>query len=298
MAFSINGTTKRILVARGTADGGNPAEVAYSDNAGATWTTVNVGSVNGQYVTRAQGMFALDQYNVWLVTNDGYIYKSEDGGVTWTAQEVGTLAATGWNAIVMLDALNGWVAGASNKIATTEDGGMTWTLVSGASAQAAVNCYCLAVVNEYEIWIGYSDGDLYYTMDGGVTWTKRALPVTAAAVNAVSFANQLVGYVVYDTAAPVGGLLRTIDGGYTWEAVALPTNAGLNAIQVIGAERCLCRRQRAGQHSRGSQDLRLMKDDRCPCARRLYAEYIDLKRAEYRKESAYERARTAHVPDD
>jgi hypothetical protein len=44
--FKTTGTITRILVVRGTTDAGNPAEVAYSDNAGAAWTLANVGSTN------------------------------------------------------------------------------------------------------------------------------------------------------------------------------------------------------------------------------------------------------------
>jgi photosystem II stability/assembly factor-like uncharacterized protein len=234
VAFTVGASTKRVLVARGTADGANPAEVAYSDDLGATWHLVNVGSTNGQYVTKPQGMFALDQFNVYLTTSDGYIYKSEDGGLTWVAQETGTLAATGWNAIAFLDDLTGWVAGPGNEIATTADGGLSWTAVSGPAAQAAVAVNALSIVDQYIIWLGYADGDLYYSMDGGLHWTKRTIPVAATTIKAVQFVNELVGFAVYETSAPVGGLLRTIDGGYTWETVPLPTNVGLNALAVLG----------------------------------------------------------------
>lgn len=234
VAFSINGTTKRILVARGTADGANPAEVGYSDDEGATWTLANVGSVNGQYVTRAQGLFALDQYNIWLVTQDGYIYKSEDGGVTWAAQETGSLTTGKWNAIQFMSSTVGWVAGDNNEIAVTEDGGVTWTAVTGPAGQATDDILTLHIVNAYEVWIGFNDGTLYYTMNGGTTWTARTLPLTGlTAINRVVFINDLIGFIVCDTTS--GRVLRTIDGGYTWELITAPTNDGLNDAQVIDA---------------------------------------------------------------
>jgi len=179
VAFSIGRSTVRVLAARGTADGANPAEVAYTDDDGATWTLVNVGSTNGQYVTSGNALFALDQFHIWLATNDGYIYFSEDGGGSWTVQESGTLTASAWNAIQFISDLNGWVAGNTNEIAYTEDGGVTWTAVAGPAAQAGVHVLSLFQVDEYNIWLGYSDGDLYYTMDEGAHWSVRTLPVAA-----------------------------------------------------------------------------------------------------------------------
>jgi photosystem II stability/assembly factor-like uncharacterized protein len=234
VTFTVGRSTMRILAARGTADGANPAEVAYSDNDGATWTLANVGSVNGQYVAGPQGMFALDQFNVWLVTNDGYIYKSEDGGVTWTAQESGVLNAAFWYAIAFTDALTGWVGGTANEIAMTEDGGTTWTAVTGPAGQAAIAVLSLAIVDEYTIWLGYDDGKLFYTSNGGVSWAQRTIPVAAADVEFITFANALVGYLVYNTAGGVGGVLRTIDGGYTWETISVSTTQALAAIHVCG----------------------------------------------------------------
>jgi photosystem II stability/assembly factor-like uncharacterized protein len=234
VAFSVGRSTIRVLAARGTADGANPAEVAYSDDDGATWTLANVGSTNGQYVVGPQGMFALDQFHIWLVTNDGYIYFSDDGGVTWTAQESGILNAGIWHGIAFIDDLNGWVVGDLNEIAVTADGGVTWTAVTGPAAQAADDILSLAVVDLYTIWLGYDDGHLYYTMDGGAHWSLRALPVTFDDVEFIAFANPLVGYLVYNTAGGVGGILRTIDGGYTWEAVSVSIAQGLAALWVCG----------------------------------------------------------------
>lgn len=232
VAFSVGRSTIRILAARGTADGANPAEVAYSDDDGATWTLVNVGSVNGQYVAGPQGMFALDQFHIWLVTQDGYIYFSEDGGVTWTAQESGTLNAAVWYAVQFRDDLNGWVGGTNNEIAMTEDGGVTWTAVTGPAGQATDDVLTLAILGEYTVWLGFDDGTLWYSMDGGANWTQRTLPVAAGDVEYIAFANELVGYLVYNTAGGVGGVLRTIDGGYTWETVSVPTTGELAAIHI------------------------------------------------------------------
>ncbi len=233
--FPMGRSTMRILVARGTSDAGNPAEVAYSDDNGATWTTANVGAVNGQYVLDGEALFVLDQYNIWLGTQDGYIYKSEDGGLTWAVQETGVLAAAGINAIQFVSEDDGWAVGDNNAILKTEDGGTTWTAVTGPAGKASDECEALAAVTQYRVFVGYSDGELWYTENAGEDWSQRSIPVSASIINDIAFYGEYIGFLAYNTAAGSGGLLRTIDGGYTWEVVTgLPTNAGLSHLHVCG----------------------------------------------------------------
>jgi len=230
----ISSTVNRIIVARGTPDAGNPAEIAYSDDLGATWTAVNVGAVNGQFMAGPGALFAIDQYNIWAVTSGGYIYKSEDGGLTWTAQESGVLAAQTFYQVKFLSTSFGVVAGDANSILVTTNGGTTWSLVTGPAGQAAQAIMALAIVTERRWFLGYGDGELWYTEDAGTTWAQRRFSGDGVGtMQSISFANEMVGMMLHDNASPVGAILRTIDGGYSWDAVSTPANAGLNAIHVF-----------------------------------------------------------------
>lgn len=225
----------RILVARGTTDGGNPAEVAYSDDDGTTWTTANVGSTNGQFVAEAEGLFALDMHNIWLVAGAGYIYHSTDGGVTWETQEAGGVTAQLLYCIKFVDALHGYAAGAANAIVYTADGGVTWTIVAGPAARAGVAIHAMDVIDMYTVWLGYTGGFVHYTNDGA-NWNLRTMPFApAGTINYIAFYNPLVGFLVHDTAGPIGTVWRTIDGGYNWEAApGLSSNSGLTALYPCG----------------------------------------------------------------
>jgi len=87
------------------------------------------------------------------------------------------------------------------------------------------------VLDRNRMWVGYATGNMYYTRDGGETWTIRSfLGSGTGAVKAIKFVDDYVGYVVHNTAAPVGYVLFTFDGGYTWERLTSPTNSGYNAI--------------------------------------------------------------------
>lgn len=227
VCFKLDKSTTRYLVARGTTDGANPAEVAYSDDGGTTWTNVNVGAVNGQYVPRNNSMFALNRNAIWLGTDDGYVYYSEDAGESWTLQEAGVICPGGIYAIYFADDQTGFFGGDTNVIAKTNDAGATWSATAVPAGQIDD---VLDVTYSGRWWVAYNDGQIWYTEDEGLTWTQRSYPNAKATVPSIRFASELCGFMVANTAGPVGTVYRTIDGGYTWEAITTPTNAGLNVI--------------------------------------------------------------------
>lgn len=231
--FELDRDNTRVIVVRGTTDGANPGEIAYSDNSGTSWTNVNVGSVNGQYTPTQHGLFSLDRSNIWVITDDGYIYKSTDAALTWTAQESGSITSSQWNAIEFVDDEVGWVVGNTNAIARTIDGGSTWSSITGPAAEAANHAISVAVLDRNRAWVGYSSGTMYYTLDAGVTWTQRSFTGSGTGqVRDIKFLNETLGYMISNNASPVGTVLWTIDGGYTWSTLTTPTNSGLNAIHI------------------------------------------------------------------
>lgn len=233
VCFQLDKDTNRIVVARGTTDAAAPAEIAYSDDSGATWTTVNVGSVNGQFAPHNGSLFALDRNNIWFGTDDGYVYYSDDAGESWTAQEEGVITTSEINAIVFRNDDNGFFVGNTNIIAKTSDGGLTWSAVTGPSDQAGINIFSLENSGTSRWWIGYeTTGELWFTEDDGDNWSQRTYDGLASQVSipAIDFVSELHGFFVANTAGPVGTLYRTIDGGYTWQALTTPTNSGLNSV--------------------------------------------------------------------
>lgn len=224
--------TTRILVARGTTQA-TTGLVAYSDDGGATWTTATVTGSTGLYVLGPKALFVLDYYNIWVVTDGGNIFKSEDGGVTWSEQTSPT--ANDLYAVQFSDEDNGYAVGASNTVIKTVDSGSVWSSVTADTGQAGDDVISLRVHNKSRVFVGYNDGELYYTHDGGTTWNRRAHPKSGAGtLPSMDWYDEYIGFLVHNTASPVGSILYTIDGGYTWrELGAIPTNAGLNDIVVI-----------------------------------------------------------------
>ena len=143
VCFPLDMTTTRVVISRGTADAG-AADCAWSDDSGATWNIVDIGTTNTEFIPSpgGGGLFSLGQNYIWACTDTGggaagAIYFSDDGALTWTLQ---TAAATdALNYIRFLNKDLGLCVGDTNEIQYTDDGGAHWTAIAGPAAQAAVN---------------------------------------------------------------------------------------------------------------------------------------------------------------
>lgn len=233
----VDAVTQRLIVGRGETVAGQPAAIAWSDDLGATWNVVNVGSTNTQFFARARTLFALDQYAIWGVTSGGFIYKSEDGGLTWATQDAGLATVQNLNCVHFLDRSLGYAAGASNTVLRTLNGGLTWAALTAPAGQAGIAVNVVEAVTEQRVWLGYADGKVFFSEDQGATWTQRTngLPTTTTgspSITGLSFVNELQGVLVRNQSS-VGTIFQTIDGGYTWQRVTTPTNAGLNTIRYV-----------------------------------------------------------------
>ena len=235
ICLDTGGGTTRWIVARGET-GAGPAQIAYSDDNGATWTTVTVGSVNGQYALSGDSLFALGTEHIWLATTGGYVYFSDDAGATWIAQHSGTLTAQNLYFIHGSDERNLLAGGAADALLKSADGGLSWSLLTGTGSGDTITRGF--VISKRKFWVGTNFGRLWYTNDGGTTWAQRRFSGDqSGTVVGIGFANRLVGFMLHNTVAPVGRIFYTINGGWNWELLTTtPTNAGLNDILVLGPD--------------------------------------------------------------
>lgn len=218
--FAIDEDTSRMLVLREAVATAGPA-VYYSDDGGANWTEVFLGTAlvplnfGGVY---GGALFSLDQYHIWAVVTDATnsrIYFSSDGGATWTLQY--TLAAHVLYALHFSDANIGMCVGTTDDVYTTTDGGTTWAAATATGGADTNYCVTEGDGNGYW-WIGTNAGELWYSDDHGVTWAIRAFPGSGAgAVYSIDFVSDTVGFMVHSPTAATGRLYRTRNGGTTWE---------------------------------------------------------------------------------
>lgn len=222
VCFKIGRTTTRVIVARGTTDASNPAEIAYTDDGGVTWTNVDVGSTDGEYVSNGHALFALDRYHIWLGTDGGRIYFSSDGGLTWTVQENAVISATDITGISFVDSSSGFAVYTGGEVASCADGA-TWGAVTSSTATATTDIHAISA---YDVWVSGSNG-LWYSKDGGTTWYQRE----SFAVGAIDFLDEIFGIAV--GSASSGAIYMTIDGGYDWQVLPTITNAGMTDVSII-----------------------------------------------------------------
>lgn len=223
--FAKDNSTIRWLVARDGSAGEN-AEIAYSDDFGATWTNVDVESNADDAGANDSGaLFAFDYRHIWYVISvggtptDAQILFSSDGGATWTQQYTN---ANSFNAIHFSDYEHGYAVADSGVVVKTDNGGETWQAVTAITGTP--NVLSVYVFDEDNVIVGDNGGDVWRSWDGGITWTQ--LYAGSTAINDISFANDFVG-----VALDGDEILRTRNGGEDWESVSgLPSLTELNAV--------------------------------------------------------------------
>ena len=228
VCIQLDKDTYRHIIACGTTAPAGKARIGYSDNGGATWTVVNVGTTNAEFFPHGGCLFALDRYHIWACSDMGNIFFSEDAGLTWTDQGA-PVPGGGAEALMCIRFADanygmcaGGTAGASSVFLYTTDGGAHWTLGAGPTAEILTG---VSVIDNLHAWVTNADGELYYCNDFGVggatSWTQRLLPTTPTKLGDVHFIDRYAGvvggYVTVPAADLYPTLWRTFDGGYSWE---------------------------------------------------------------------------------
>jgi len=239
VCFEVDDGTVRWLVVRDT-DGAAALEVEYTDDMGATaWTAVTVGDTVGEAATGPNALFQDTMNNVYLCTDEGNVFKSEDGGETWEEQDSANVASGGTqlNAIHFLPGSTYGVAvGESDTVIYTEDGGNSWQ--AGTATGGGDGLTGVQVLSRWRVYISTdytgSGSGFYQSFDFCTTWTEvsNSLADATDGINDFEFANDLQGAAVTGTATNAKVLL-TVNGGYSWQTVPTDDNSGLNAIASV-----------------------------------------------------------------
>jgi len=131
------------------------SKVAKTTN-GQTWTSCTLPTqriLNGiDFVSPNLG---------WVVGENGEIYKSTDGGITWDSLHNDTLGTADLYKVDFVDSLNGWIiSGHERKIFRTRDGGNTWVTdrVLPLHAGGGSNFRGLVALDTLHSWACMSDG--------------------------------------------------------------------------------------------------------------------------------------------
>lgn len=223
----------RLIVARGSADGLNPAEVAIADvtePGTVSWTNYNVGVVTGEYITY---LGASSYGAIFAVTSGGRVYRSLDGGATWT------LVKTVTNPLNDISALPSgivWAVGDSAEIWLSEDDGDSWSQITAPSGMSSNDVNAVHVVPDGTVLVGDAAGQVFGSYDDGDNWATLELTgATATSVVRIDGYGSSHLWAVGDLTGGDSRVFRSVDGGATWLLwnLNLPTNSGVRALFVV-----------------------------------------------------------------
>ena len=248
-----NSNTTALLIAVSPVDenvvwavGTNSVFVVTTDG-GNTWRTgvVPTGNANDVQLRDVQGVSADVAYvlSIGNLPQDFAIYKTTDGGVTWTQQFQNQLVGAFYDCFAFWTASNGIahsdsVNGVFPDLRTTD--GTTWQSIANnmppalpGEASFSSSGTCVATQGSTNAWIatgGSSIARILATTDGGNTWNAYDTPLHSSptaggftvafrdASNGILGGGDLVPANAY-TAAQIA---TSNDGGQTWQLTTWP----------------------------------------------------------------------------
>ena len=211
--------------------------VWQTSDEGATWqlssSGLPVAPVDGLF--RIPGDFAAAP--VFAATLGGGLYKSGDGGGTWSA--VSGLSEQ------FLASLSGDAAGATlyagtadpnlsaQRVFQSKDGGATWVQTSLDAGSATVDFLQVNPVNASQVIAGSQGGTGYFqSTDAGKNWSTVAVNTACGGINQALFSAS--GSTLY--LAGTTGVCRSTDSGKTWALAAVPGSFSIASLALDPAD--------------------------------------------------------------
>jgi photosystem II stability/assembly factor-like uncharacterized protein len=212
--------------------------VAYNDNDGDQddWNPITLGNAPA---ARHTALFARTAREIWVAAAAGYVYKSVDGGSTYTAMHAGDWTVENMNAVWAYDANLVYAVGNNGAMIKSNDGGETWDDITEV---ATTNNNLLVVIvppgRPKEVFIGTNDGAVYRSTDEGDTFSQMSFTGDdVGTIDDLAFCGPCNGdvlYILHNDAGPRGRVLRDLSGGAGGADVE--TVAGYTDVVLAGIE--------------------------------------------------------------
>jgi photosystem II stability/assembly factor-like uncharacterized protein len=154
----------------------------------------------------------------YIVGTGGVIFKTINGGSTWTQQTSPTTNQL--NDVCFTDELNGWAVGSAGTMIYTNDG-TNWTLLTPSPTTYPLYGVSFVGLNGVAGGQGTADNQkctILYTTDGGTTWTAvlAANNPSLDQCTDIMLSDATHGFASCDAGNGVKPMMFTTDGGVTW----------------------------------------------------------------------------------
>ena len=227
----------------GSGDGENYQVFTKTTNGGSSWSS---GSINlGDTDLGVAMVSAISSTTAWAVGyptvagDIGGIWKTTNGGTTWSRQDSASYNSSGsfTNVVHFWDENYGFAQGdpigGEYELYVTSDGGDNWEAVPGANIPnpgGGEYGYVgqIEVVGD-NVWYTTNSTTLYHSTDRGNTWQAYQCPVNDFSGDAMSFSDANNGIIVSGT-----NVYRTYDSGQSWSQI--DPNGPVNEIGVCFIE--------------------------------------------------------------
>jgi photosystem II stability/assembly factor-like uncharacterized protein len=220
--------------------GGNSKVFARTINAGASFT---IGTLPETHDRGFSGMWAVDSNMAYAVLTDansmhgGSMWKTTNGGASWTQKSTTEFTGGYANAIGFFGADTGVVIGDPLggywEIYTTTNGGTNWTRVAQANIPAVQPGETglqssIAVVGS-KVWFGTNYGRVYYSNNKGLNWSVATVDGSYN-ITYVDMADASKGAAWRPNRDKV---YLTTDGGQTWTPKPLSPTMLVDQVSAI-----------------------------------------------------------------
>lgn len=198
-------------------------------------------------------LFAVSPSIIWAAGGSGRIWRSEDGGMSWTLMDNGTVTAQQINSISFVNKNLGYFAGNSGALVKYFNGAFSLVPVSDGTTTVTANLNVVATERQRdrEVYVGTGGGQIWGNKESGKAnkWSNKAFPLSG---NGSVVDMQFAGWkgdcllIIQNDINGYSRILRDISGGALGNQVeeigyfTQPSQNGIVSIAMADINTGLC----------------------------------------------------------
>jgi photosystem II stability/assembly factor-like uncharacterized protein len=194
-----------------------------------------------QSIHKYSDIFFLDDHNGWILSTNGYLWKTTNAGTDWIRIYDSRINTSG--KITFVDEQNGWLI-LSNTLLRSSNGGLDW--VQEYDFPPVFGGYDIEFAND-SIGFAFTYNKLYKSVDQGQNW--ELVTDTLGQIYDISFYEDSIGYLCFTINTPnfptsFRYIYKTTDNGEIWsrayvESGGLQVYVYFDKIFIINTTNCI-----------------------------------------------------------